>query len=286
MSLLACSIRNIGRHIVKPFAVVGAGTPILSRLNPILSIITARLAPVGSVLYEQIYIEGVKCERTTPASPTNTVIVYFHGGGFFFGSPKGHRPITTRLALQTRATVISVDYTLGTYGPAEIEAEKVVRKVLEDNSSVVIAGDSAGGNLAVHCGHIFGGQVKAVAAISPWLDLRRQKLTFKDPIISTSAINTAARQYLKTTPPIRACKYRCKGTNLHNTKVILHYCDDEILAKGIRMLVSNLQDKAARPIVREYKGLFHVFQILGGILPEANKAMRDLSADILNAIND
>ncbi len=52
------------------------------------------------------------------------------------------------------------------------------------------------------------------------------------------------------------------------------------------MLVINLQAKAARPIVREYKGLFHVFQILGGILPEANKAMLDLSADILNAIDD
>jgi triacylglycerol lipase len=285
MSLIATVIRKIGRYYVKPFAVVGASTPILGRLNPILEIITGRLAPLGDILYERERIEGIRCERTTPTDHTDLTIIYFHGGGFQFGSPKGHRNLTTRLALDTRAQIISVDYTLGAYGPAEREAERVVKSILDTPGRYMVAGDSAGGNLAFHIGHLYGHKLEAVIGISPWVDLTKQTKGDRDPLISAIAINAAARRYLQGAHPKYASKYDCSDSMLTETTTILHYCDDEILARGIDKLVDNLVYAGKIPKIRSYKGLFHVFQILGGIIPEADDAVRDLANDIKSVYN-
>lgn len=86
-------------------------------------------------------------------------LLYIHGGGFFVGSPLSHRAITTRLARSHRTSVLAIDYRLlpehkrrdcladcqtayrwildnGPQGPAPVE-------------TFFVAGDSAGGNLAM-----------------------------------------------------------------------------------------------------------------------------------------
>jgi len=88
--------------------------------------------------------------RTTP------IILYFHGGGFVYGSTESHDSICRYLALKSKYTVISVDYKLAPENPypAPINEAFEVLKWLKANSpnKIFICGDSAGGNIsAVIC---------------------------------------------------------------------------------------------------------------------------------------
>jgi len=86
------------------------------------------------------------------------IIVFFHGGGFTIGSLDSHDPIARRLAADTPAVVVSVDYRLAPEHrfPAGVDdAYAATAWVSEhaadlgaDRNRLAVAGDSAGGNLA------------------------------------------------------------------------------------------------------------------------------------------
>ncbi len=88
-------------------------------------------------------------------------IVYFHGGGWVLGSIESHDVLCRRLANLSGAAVVSVDYRRPPEDPfpAAVEDCYTVCDVLSlDHASygisnrMVVAGDSAGGNLCVAVG--------------------------------------------------------------------------------------------------------------------------------------
>ena len=85
------------------------------------------------------------------ASPTATAIVYFHGGGWVIGSIRSHDRVCRTLAARAGVPLIAVDYRLAPEHPfpAAIEdAWAVTEWAVERYERVVVAGDSAGGQLA------------------------------------------------------------------------------------------------------------------------------------------
>jgi acetyl esterase len=86
------------------------------------------------------------------------VIVYFHGGGWVLGDLQTHDPFCRQLCHRTGSVVVAVDYRLAPEHPfpaAVEDCEAVTRWVqgnLDDLGAagrpVLVAGDSAGGNLA------------------------------------------------------------------------------------------------------------------------------------------
>jgi acetyl esterase/lipase len=92
---------------------------------------------------------------TVPNSDPERLIIYYHGGGFLFGSPRSHRVITTHLAQEAQATVLSVDYRLAPEHPAPAAHDDcfdAYRWALDQGyqaTSIALAGDSAGGNLSL-----------------------------------------------------------------------------------------------------------------------------------------
>jgi acetyl esterase/lipase len=85
----------------------------------------------------------------------NKILVYFHGGGYVSGSPQTYRRLTSQIARMTKARILVVDYRLAPENrfPAAVEdGLKTYRYALEqvkDSRNITIAGDSAGGGLAV-----------------------------------------------------------------------------------------------------------------------------------------
>jgi len=83
-------------------------------------------------------------------------VVFFHGGGWVVGSIESHDPVCRAIAARTPATVLSVDYRLAPEHPfpAGLEdswaaTEWTAARLGELGADrVVVAGDSAGGNLA------------------------------------------------------------------------------------------------------------------------------------------
>ncbi|MCA9190380.1 MAG: alpha/beta hydrolase [Planctomycetales bacterium] len=86
------------------------------------------------------------------------VVVYFHGGGWVLGDLDTHDALCRRLSLAANVVVISVDYRLAPEHPFPAALEdcfEVLRLIDQDaqkygvdSCRVVVAGDSAGGNLA------------------------------------------------------------------------------------------------------------------------------------------
>lgn len=90
-----------------------------------------------------------------PGGDEHRLVIYYHGGGFMFGSPRTHRMITTHLARASGATVLSVDYRLAPEHPAPTAHDDCYAAYLwaldrgYAPSSVALSGDSAGGNMAL-----------------------------------------------------------------------------------------------------------------------------------------
>lgn len=91
-------------------------------------------------------------------SNSDSLVLYFHGGGFVFGSIETHDSLCRRIAKYSGSKVISVGYRLGPenkFPVAQIDAFNSYLYVLKrseelgvDSDKIALMGDSAGGNLA------------------------------------------------------------------------------------------------------------------------------------------
>lgn len=91
-----------------------------------------------------------------PASAQPGTVVFFHGGGWVVGDLDTHDRFCARIARDTAATVVSIDYRLAPEHPFPAAFDdcwsalaQIVASVEEfGGGRVALAGDSAGGNLA------------------------------------------------------------------------------------------------------------------------------------------
>lgn len=114
-------------------------------------------APIPEdVKIEPIDIDGIPAEwQIVPGAEEDQVLLYFHGGGYIFGSTLTHRLLTVALGQTTKMRVLSVNYRLGpeNVSPAYLEdSVNVYEWLLSTGISpqkIIIAGDSAGATLTI-----------------------------------------------------------------------------------------------------------------------------------------
>jgi acetyl esterase len=97
-------------------------------------------------------VAGVPCRFYPGAQPR---VVYCHGGGFVVGGLNSHDDVCAEIRERTGLEVVSVDYRLVPEHPhpAAFEDALAVVRALAGQGPVVLAGDSAGGNLAAAVAH-------------------------------------------------------------------------------------------------------------------------------------
>lgn len=99
---------------------------------------------------------GVPVRVYSAGQPTRTV-VYFHGGGFVVGGLDSHDDVCAEICAQTGYRVVSVDYRLAPEHkhPAAFDDSWTATQWATDqfDDGIVLAGDSAGGNLAAAVAH-------------------------------------------------------------------------------------------------------------------------------------
>lgn len=93
-----------------------------------------------------------------PGGPPHPLTVFFHGGGFVFGDLDAYDEVARRLCREGRSVVASVDYRLAPEAPFPAAVEDAeaatrwaaahARELGGEASRLIVAGDSAGGNLA------------------------------------------------------------------------------------------------------------------------------------------
>jgi monoterpene epsilon-lactone hydrolase len=112
---------------------------------------------------------------------SESVVLYLHGGGFMYGSERSHGELCARLALAARARVALVFYRLvpeARFPAALDDAISAYRALFQAGvppTRVIVAGDSAGGNLALSLLIALRDRTEPLPAgavlISPWVDL-------------------------------------------------------------------------------------------------------------------
>jgi len=131
---------------------------------------------------EVIMLDGIETWKvTTPNSDPSKIIMYFHGGAYIVGGPKGYYSFASRLADITGTTVYVPDYRLAPehYFPSQLEdGVKAYRALLNHenvrSNQIILGGDSAGGNLTfvtlLKLKELGEELPAAVICISPWAD--------------------------------------------------------------------------------------------------------------------
>ncbi|WP_018654689.1 alpha/beta hydrolase [Actinomadura flavalba] len=217
-------------------------------------------------------------------------VLYLHGGAYVVCSPRTHRPITSRLAVDTGLPVLVPRYRLAPEHPFPAPLEDAVaayrwllaRGVPADG--IVIAGDSAGGHLAASLtGEILRTGLPRPAGtvlFSPWVDLTcelslaEQRLA-RDPYISAATARRFGRLVVGSgdfdDPRIALLTSPWADT----PPVLIQVGGAEVLRPEAEALAAALRKGGGTCDLQVWNGQMHVFQILNRVLPEASAAMRE-----------
>ncbi|MFJ4653244.1 alpha/beta hydrolase [Nocardia sp. NPDC088792] len=237
-------------------------------------------------------------------SAPHPVIVYFHGGGFVLGSLDTHDGFCRTLAAGVPAIVIAVDYRLAPEHPYPAAVEDA-RRALDwahtnahdlggDPERLVLAGDSAGANLAaVTCLRVRdqgGPPIAFQLLVYPWLDFLSElpsRHENADGYYLTAAhLDWFQRQYLGNLAtaahpdisPLRAPRLR----DLPPAMVLTAEYDplrDEGEAYSARLAEAGVPTHLYRA-----EGLFHSFFAMTEFLPGGREAAENICATIRSAV--
>ncbi|MGC5165698.1 alpha/beta hydrolase [Luteimicrobium sp. DT211] len=216
-------------------------------------------------------------------------ILYFHGGSFALGSPDTAMPLTAQLVRRTGVRAISLDYRLAPEHPFPAAIEDGVaayRALLADGvspGSVVLAGDSAGGGLAVTttlAARDAGLPVPVgIVAFSPGLDHTRSgaSMTTKegvDPFFTQAGMERTGALYLggqDAATPLAAPAVLADLTGF--PPILLQVGTNELLLDDAVRLADRARDAGVDVVLDVTADVPHVFQAYTDALDEAGDAL-------------
>lgn len=152
-------------------------------------------------------IAGIRCAIYSPTNCGDDLplVLYMHGGGFVIGCSEDTDYITRSLCHSCRAIVVSVNYRLApeTVFPGALEdCHTVLSSLLNSESqlsrtpsAVFLAGDSAGGNLAIALFERMQTQrdaIKGLVLLAPWLDMHVENYDSYNRLAPTGIVFDAA----------------------------------------------------------------------------------------------
>lgn len=229
-------------------------------------------------------IDGIEC-ATLDAPGTTRSLLYIHGGGFVAGMPETYYNFCSRLAAAINARVIMPRYRLAPEYPfpaAPDDILTVYRALMTqgvDAESMLVAGDSAGGSLAlsllVSARDAGLPQPAACLALSPATDMSIQGESHArndrvDPMLSETLIDHFRLAYTPSTDsqldprasPSRADLQGC-------APLIVTVSRDECLYDHSAKLIERARACQVPITVLERDGLLHIWPTLLPYLPEA-----------------
>jgi acetyl esterase/lipase len=240
---------------------------------------------------EERYGQGdapLRGEWLLPDKPSGTTILYLHGGGYYFCSPATHRGLAFPLERRSGARTFSLDYRLAPENPfpaALDDALAAYRKLVADGTppaSIVIAGDSAGGGLALATLLALrdaGDPLPAGAAVfAPWTDLAATGASMttndgRDPMFYGKAFAPAGELYVGDAdvrnPYVSPLYGRFDGL----PPLLIQVGDTEVLLDDSTRVAEKARAAGVSVELEIWPKMPHVFQILAPFVPEANRAL-------------
>lgn len=225
------------------------------------------------------------------------VILYCHGGGYMTGSSLYARTITTKLALTTSMDVLCFDYRLAPENPYPAALEDALKAwdylMYQGYGArdIIIAGDSAGGNLALALTLTLREQKRllprALVLMSPWTDMTLSGKSHEtkaevDPILNAEYMKEVVNGYAEgqdLKDPYISPLF-ADYTNFPPTYIQVG--DNEILYSDSLLLYKKMQKEGTNVKLDVFKGMWHVFQM--SPFKTANEAMDQIASFIFRMI--
>lgn len=244
----------------------------------------------------------VRIYNNRPEVKNQRIMVYFHGGGFVFFHLEAHDRVCRRLCAMNNCIVVSVDYRLApehTFPAAHEDAFMALKWAAENAeflggnpNDIVVAGDSAGGNLAACMAHRCKKEniaLKAQILIYPWIDGKLNSSSLDKNgdrfMPGKKVLYWLQRQYVpnvedRLKPEISPC-YESDFTGLPPV-FVLTATFDPLLDDGARYY-EQLKAAGNKARYENYDPLFHAFFNLPYVHSNAKKAYSDIQT-FLNEI--
>ena len=228
--------------------------------------------------------------RVTPQGMRpGPLILYLHGGGYIFGSPRTHRAMVAHLAVRARLGAVLPRYRLApehAFPAAPEDALVAYRAVVDHPGGVILGGDSAGGGLALallaQIGALGLRQPLGTFCFSPLTDMTFSGPSFvtnakADPLLPAHRAADMAKMYLQGADPEDPRASPLYADFSGAGPVWLTAADTEILLDDTIRIAEHLtaQEVDVTRIIE--RGLPHVWPLMHGLLPQAHQMLAGLA---------
>ena len=250
--------------------------------------------------------DGVPAEWVlAPGADTTRRLLYIHGGGFYAGSPTSARMLTAALSKLCGVAVLSIDYRLL---PENRRMDSVVDCQLAycwmlingpertgSADQVFVAGDSAGGNLALMLSAWARDEdvrsMDGVIAFSPSTDSTLEGKSFRVNVESDPMLGPALGPFARMPATLKALLgLLLSRVNPRNPTVsplfgrldnlpptLVQASDCEMLVDDARRYVNKAVSQGSPAELQTWPGMVHVFQMFSHVLPESTEALENVA---------
>ena len=240
---------------------------------------------IGAVLtnskeltYREIDIDGMYGEWVSVNRPhmKKYVILYCHGGGYSTGSSVYARTLTSKLATSTSMDVLCFDYRLAPEHPYPAALEDAVKAwnylmlLGYGARDVIVAGDSAGGNLALVLALWLKEQKRllprGLALLSPWTDLNSSGKSHEvkaelDPVLDEEYLNRMIKAYAEGKDLRDPFISPLFGDLDGFPPTYIQVGENEILLSDSIRLHKKMVEANVPVLLERFEGMWHVFQM-------------------------
>jgi monoterpene epsilon-lactone hydrolase len=237
-----------------------------------------------AVVQEQLAAGFPSYTLTRRGSAPTTTVVYLHGGGFVGAIDPYQVRYAARLASGLGARVVMPDYPLApehTWRDSHGPVVDLVERLLRSGDDVVLAGDSAGGGLALAVALTVrdhgGPQPSRLLLVSPWVDLttstpETHEVTREDPWLFIGKMQAYAEWWAGSAEDLGRPEVSPALGNLAGLPpALMFFGTRDSLWPGGQLLVRRAAEAGWPLTYVEEADLIHVYPILP-LLPEAGRA--------------
>ena len=236
------------------------------------------VTPAIGVTTQEVRVRHIPAEwvRLDFGHDRRHIVLYCHGGGYTCGQLGYARILASKLALATGCDVFSFEYRLAPehpYPAAVQDAQAVWDHLMYQGCGardVILAGDSAGGNLALElCLNLKEQgrrQPRMLALFSPWTDMTCSGLSHTDcadidPMLTAEYIAAVRQAYTGLDAVWADPRYSPLFGDLRGLPAtLIQVGTNEILRSDSELLHHKLQEAGVYSTLEVYEDCWHVFQ--------------------------
>jgi monoterpene epsilon-lactone hydrolase len=236
--------------------------------------------------------------RTYAPAPQRAVL-YLHGGGYFFCSPRTHRPVTIGLTRNLNISTLALKYRLAPehpYPAALEDALSAYRWLLAQGlraDQIALAGDSAGGGLALATMVTLRDRgiplPAACVCFSPWTDLAGtgpsvDRNDLSCAMFSADMIRRAPALYLGKTDPYCPLVSPLYADLRGLPPLLIHVSDSETLLDDSTRLAARAHEAGVEVQLKIWARQPHVWQLFSRVVPEGRASLREAAVFLASHI--